>query len=125
MEPERYKTASDIIEKLKWQNARVERTELGYEDHGVLTVCVHCAGESWGQGFGGRFLTGPNTLRHFVEGVLAATGCDNWEKVAGVIIRVGRESDYGEPIIALRPTIKTGPIFMPGDDLDKNPGLYK
>ena len=60
--------------------ARVERTSLGYEDHGIPTAYLHCAGAGWGQGAGGFALGGPFT-HAYVFGVIDALGVRAWEQV--------------------------------------------
>lgn len=62
--------------------ARVERTSLGYEDHGIPTAWLHCAGAGWGQGAGGFALGGPFT-HAYVFGVIDALGVSTWEAVKG------------------------------------------
>ena len=41
------------------KNARITRTTLGVEDHGILTAFLHLEGDGWGIGFGGYALDEP------------------------------------------------------------------
>lgn len=91
-------------------NARIARTFLGIEDHGILTFNLQLEGESWGQGFGGWTLdawnetvkerTGTPLCADFVLAILRALDVDSWEKVCGVYVRYERREGRG-PISAI------------------------
>ncbi len=108
---------------MHWENMRIKSTYLGYEDHGIFTCILDCQTEGSGQGFGCRVLNEPLALKNFIEGVLKVVGVDSWEKVAGQLIRVSRVERFGV-IVAIRPVVRDGPIFMPGNDLSNDPGLF-
>lgn len=86
-------------------NARIERTILGYEDHGIMTACLYLDYSGAGQMFGGYALDGKPVDREkgrvptplcgaFIANVLRVTGVGSWEKVAGTYIRV--DCDLGQ-----------------------------
>ena len=75
------------------QNARIESTFLGEEDHGILTGIlqfdfggIHCG---WGMySFGSASKPVESAFgMEFVRQVLNVVGVDSWEKVAGKYIR--------------------------------------
>ena len=77
------------------ENAIIEGTMLGIEDHGILTAFVNVKGKGWGQGFGGfshdhgaTKPIGHASLATFVRGVLDALGVETWERLKGVTCRV-------------------------------------
>ena len=124
---EEKKHAYQIAENFEWQNARVDRTFLGYEDHGVLTAVLHCQGECSSQGFGCRSLEDPRIFKNFVSGVLKALRVDTWEQVQGKLVRIGKKkgAHMHDAIDAIRPIVDTGPIFIPDDSSADGSGLYK
>lgn len=127
MSEEKKKHAYEIAEEFEWQNVRIEKTSLGYEDHGLLTAVIHCQGECWSQGFGCRNLANPAAFQNFVSGVLKALRVDSWEQLEGKLARVGKKKDAGlnGNIEAIRPIVDTGPIFAPTNDLETDSGLYE
>ena len=71
---------------------QIERTNLGYEEHGIFTAWVHVTGDSWGQGFGGYCLAGPSkedTPEGTAYGldviirILETVGVKQWENLIG------------------------------------------
>lgn len=70
-------------------NARIERTMLGFEDHGIFTAFVFVNDGTGVQGFGGRFLKGDFTDQ-FITGVLKVVGVDTWEELRGKHVRIDR-----------------------------------
>jgi hypothetical protein len=105
--------------------AKIDRTFLGIEDHGILTAILHCFYGGSGQGVGGYALDGkpPGHGEHrapssecgrWVSGVLRACGVDSWEKVAGrtVIVICDGEGFQARPI-GIRPLpTERGETFM-------------
>lgn len=96
------------------ENALIERTSLGYEDHGCLTFWLSLKFENFGQGFGGFALDakpldrnageqrGPHAIAGaFIAAILKAVGVERWEDVRGKHVRVRRERDQWGPIIAI------------------------
>ena len=75
------------------ENAIINSTHLGYEDHGTLTAMLTMTGDGWGQGFGGMTLRprDGNAMAEFVERTLKAVGVDRWEKLKGQHARIRRE----------------------------------
>ena len=79
-------------------NARIERTMLGPEDHGILTAYLHLVGDCWGQGFGGygldawderkRERVGSAWGMEFIRLVLKVLEVERWEDLPGTIVRV-------------------------------------
>jgi hypothetical protein len=94
--------------------AKIERTFLGYEDHGILTAILHCSYGTTSQGIGLYALDAydevtkgrkPTTdCGRFVQGILQACGTDSWEKVKGRTIIVMFDSDdWNARPIGIRP----------------------
>lgn len=78
-----------------WQGqmAEIERTSLGTESHGVMTLMLHLKGDSWGVGSGGMVLDGtaergaerPGTAygMDLIATVLRTVGVHSWEQLPG------------------------------------------
>ncbi len=111
------------------ENGIIERTMLGYEDHGILIFSLTLKFAGTGQGFGGWCLDGvprkqePGAQREptvfcgaAVAGLLRAVGVDSWEKLKGAHVRVRRDDDYG-PIRAIGHIIEDK-WFDPGAAFD-------
>lgn len=114
---ELYNDRNKVIQafnSMEWENARVDRERIGYEDHGILTVSIAFRGECWGQSFGDRMLTNGNAFRLFVEGWLRVTGRD-YLGSDGMVLRVGR-APRQDRIVAVRPLLESAPVFWPGND---------
>lgn len=73
------------------ENAKIESTMLGYEDHGIPTSFLNMKFGSSNQGFGGYDLRSPKSMLKWVLGVMAVLGVDEWSKVKGQVCRVRRE----------------------------------
>jgi len=82
--------------------AKVERTFLGFEDHGILTAFLHV---SYGTGGGGQGIGGFD-LRvrggRFLERLLKACGVDSWEQLKGRTFYALAES-YGDVVRGVEP----------------------
>jgi hypothetical protein len=124
---EENKHAFQIAEKLSWSNARIKSTFLGIEDHGIMTGVLQCEGECWSQGFGCRSLEEAEILKDFVRGAIAAIRVESWEGLQGKLIRVGKPIDGGhsDNIVAIRPIVDVGPIYLVEKLGDIEPGVYK
>ena len=82
-------------------NARIERTSLGIEDHGILTAVLGLDYGGVGQGFGGYSLdnwsnedgrrVGTAYGMEFVSRILKTVGVEKWEDLKGKHIRVDQE----------------------------------
>ena len=95
--------------------AKITRTLLGYEDHGILTVWLTLDYGGAGQGAGGYGLDSYDKERkvrvahpecgRWVAGVIGACGVRNWEDVKGrtVIAIRDNDSDFQGRVIGLRP----------------------
>lgn len=73
------------------QNAKINSTHLGLEDHGIFTAFVYLRGDGWGQGFGGYDLRRGKLAFLFLDGVNQAVGVSRWEDLANTGCRVKRE----------------------------------
>lgn len=78
-------TAATVTETI----AKIERTSLGFEDHGILTAYLHVSYGTARQGVGGYDLR-PDALPAavWIARVLEACGVREWEKLAGRTIYV-------------------------------------
>lgn len=121
------KHAFQIAEELSWSNARIKSTHLGIEDHGIMTGVLHCEGEAWSQGFGCRSLEEAENLSGFVRGAMAALRVESWEALRGKLLRVGKAKGAGrsDMIIAVRPIVDGGPIYLVEKVGDAEPGVYR
>jgi hypothetical protein len=75
-----------------WTLARIHRTMLGFEDHGILTCFLDLlyadpGGKigSSGQGFGGYDLRGEYAAQH-IEAILKAVGVREWGDLVGKMV---------------------------------------
>jgi hypothetical protein len=79
--------------------AKIERTHLGLEDHGILTGVLHVRYGSAGQGVGGYPIAdhaGP-----YIERTLSACGVSSWEKLVGRTIYV--LTDENQLVVGIEP----------------------
>lgn len=82
------------------KNARIERTMLGTEDHGIFTSMLYVDYGGSGQGIGGYCLdtyigergkgmrVGTRMGMAFIMRILEVVGVDSWERLIGAYIRV-------------------------------------
>lgn len=84
---------------------KVERTLLGYEDHGIFTLYLYLDFAGSSQGAGGYFLDDYDKekdcriptlsgMRWIME-VMACVGAREWENVKGTTLVALREEPYG------------------------------
>jgi hypothetical protein len=71
-------------------NAKISKTMLGFEDHGLPTATIYLDYGGAGQGYGGFHLGGPY-MNKFVVGVLKALDVERWEDLPGTPCRVEQE----------------------------------
>ena len=80
------------------ENAEIEGTMLGTEDHGIFTCFVQVTGDGWGCGFGGYALDeykpekgeriGTAYGMEFIKRILITLEVSSWEKLKGTPVRV-------------------------------------
>ena len=80
------------------ENAAIESTMLGVEDHGILTFRLTICGQGWGQRLGGYALDsnrngvrtgfGPGLVA--IREILDTLEVGKWESLPGTLIRVRR-----------------------------------
>jgi hypothetical protein len=75
---------------LEMRNVRIERVELGMEDHGLFTaVRLIPLGGSASQAFGGRVLDNdPEFGIEFIKRTMAAVGVREWGQLTGKYCRI-------------------------------------
>lgn len=88
------------------QNALIEKTSLGYEDHGILTCYLHLNYGGCGQGFGGYALDRYNEESKkreqtiycglWVLRILKTVGVRRWEDLTGQHIQVATDKPFGK-----------------------------
>lgn len=116
------------MKEVEVKNAKIRKTTLGIEDHGILTCYVHLEGDGWGVGFGGFTLDGPikrgNEFSHregtaygmeFINRVLKTLEINSWEKLPGAIVRCKSEG-WGGRCLAIGHPLKEQ-WFEPEADL--------
>lgn len=75
------------MSKVEIKNAVIEKTMLGYEDHGIFTYMITLNYGGSGQGFGGICLGGEYTDKS-IQGLLKALKLEKWESLVGTHVRV-------------------------------------
>lgn len=67
--------------------AKIDKTEIGYEDHGILTAFLHCSWPGGGVSVGGYQLDVKGSGTAFgldqIICIMETVGVDGWEKLAG------------------------------------------
>lgn len=82
--------------------ARIDKTFLGFEDHGIFTATLSLDYGGSGQGTPGYALAAH--AHDFIVGILRATGVDSWEKVQGRTVLALLDSDsWDANVVGLRP----------------------
>lgn len=97
-------------------NAKITRTSLSIEDHGILTVFIHLDYGGSSQGFGGYALdtyradikkrVGTAWGAEYIRRILEVLEVDTWEKLPGQIVRVERGVHLGDTISAIGHVLK-------------------
>lgn len=83
---------------MKIENAIIESTFLGYEDHGILTFVIGLKGACFSVGFGnvaldqwsekeGRRVAQPKSMDCIAK-ILEVVGVDRWEDLKGKHVRI-------------------------------------
>jgi len=89
-------------------NAKIIKTTLGFEDHGILTFFIECEFEQGSrQSFGGFRLDGPAKNKDGWKGhafgiacvrkIIETVGVEKWEDLKGRYLRI-KKNGYNEPI---------------------------
>jgi len=93
------------------QPAKIVRTFLGFEDHGIFTAQLTVDYGGSGQGVGGYNLSGDTGFgAAFIKAVLRAAGVDSWEKLTGRVVQVLLEDKGWGRAVGLEPM-----PFEPGE----------
>ena len=97
-------------------NAKIIRTELGYEDHGIMSCMLHVEGDGWGCGFGGYMLDDWNAEKKCRVGtaqgleaimqLMKALEVEKWEDLKDKYIRCEIERTGGGRITKVGHLIK-------------------
>lgn len=74
--------------------AKIERTHLGPEDHGILTGMLHVTFGGSGRGVGGYDLRIGTTAVTWITRTLKACGVSSWERLVGRTIYVLTDKSY-------------------------------
>lgn len=86
---------------MRIENARIESTMLGIEDHGLMTCLLHLEFGGGAQSFGGYDLSTDHWSGvEFVRRILEAVGVSKWEDLKGKLVRVKRPDGNG-PILSI------------------------
>ena len=89
------------------QNAKIDGTHLGLEDHGIMTFFLYMDYGGSGQGFGGYSLDGKSgTIGHgksilAIRRILEVIGVTKWEDLKGKYCRVRRGERWNGTIKAI------------------------
>lgn len=76
------------------ENAQIERTMLGFEDHGIMTGYVFLKAGPYSVGYGGYCLGG-EFAGEWIKGILKAVGVERWEDLKGKYCRLRGENTWG------------------------------
>lgn len=86
------------LQDLHIQNAKIAATQLGYDDHGIVTAFLQLQWPGMGGGFGGYVLHSdhPNSGLtafgiQYIRSVLDVVGVRTWEDLAGKHVRIVQE----------------------------------
>ena len=79
--------------ELKTENARIESTMLGRDDHGILTFWLILDFGGSSQGFGGYFVDHDDVLWYCVGRILDIVKVEHWEDLRGKYIRARHSLD--------------------------------
>lgn len=74
------------MSEIEIRNAVINKTMLGFEDHGIFTCWIDLDYGYGGQGFGGRAFGGEYTDK-FIRGLLETLKIEKWEDLIGTHIR--------------------------------------
>jgi len=91
------------------ENAKIDSTTLGVEDHGILTCMLMLSGDGWGIGFGGYAMDEPEKDEagkfvgrrgtafgaEYIRLLLETLQVKRWEDLPGTIVRVETEGGCG------------------------------
>lgn len=75
------------MNEIEIKNATIEKTMLGYEDHGIFTFLISLDYGNSGQGFGDYTLGGEVTDQA-IQGILKVLKLNSWEELKGIHVRV-------------------------------------
>lgn len=82
------------MSEIRTENARIENTMLGIEDHGIMTCWVYLDYGGAARGFGGYSLDqsagkeGHAKSILFIRKILETVGVGKWEELRGKYVRV-------------------------------------
>ena len=89
------------------KNARITRTMLGREDHGIMTFSIFIHTDMYDCGVGGYAIDGydrDTKSRKFtasgleaISKILEVVGVDTWEQLPGKYIRI-KDNGWGKPV---------------------------
>lgn len=109
---------------MREQIAKIERTTLGYEDHGIFTCVLHLNYGSSAQGAGTYALdaydedakrrTGTAFGMEWIMRVMSACGVDEWSKVRGrTVLALFDEDGLAAQVVGIKPLpTERGEAFM-------------
>lgn len=79
-------------ETMTWWNAKIKKTYLGYEDHGMLTFFITVEGDGKGQHIGNYSFGGNGKYHEYglemIAEILRVVGVESWEELPGKYLRV-------------------------------------
>lgn len=90
------------LQDLQTQNAKIAATQLGYDDHGIVTAFLQLQWPGMGGGFGGYVLHSDHPHSgltafgmQYLRSVLDTVGVRTWEELAGKHVRIVQEQGSG------------------------------
>lgn len=94
------------------QNAIIQDTMLGEEDHGIFTCMLYLKLEIGQQGFGGYGLDEYDKIAQrridrngmgleYIKRILDTVGVQKWEDLKGQHIRILKEDGWNSPILGI------------------------
>ena len=83
------------------ENAKITNVFLGYEDHGILTVMLTLALDSYTVSWGGMALGNIHSYTplfgEYISEILLTVGVSEWKDLVGKYVRI-EESGIGSPV---------------------------
>lgn len=90
------------------ENAKITGTNLGFEDHGILTFWIYLEFDGGGVGFGGYALdaydktlekrVGVGESLDLLKEIMEVVGVEKWEDIKGKYVRVDSEGWGGKAL---------------------------
>lgn len=72
------------------ENAKINGTFIGTEDHGIFSININFEGDGWSQGTG-HYFAAEGAVERWIKGVIKVVGVERWEDLPGKLVRIRRD----------------------------------